>query len=200
MQKEYILRPITLDDAKATRSIYGYYVENTIVSFEYEVPTPEEWLKKIQYITEKYPWIICEHKGQVIGYAYGSVHRARTAYSWSAESTIYVQEGYHGRGIGKMLYAVLFELLRLQGYVNVYAGVGLPNEKSERAHEAAGFHVLGVFCKIGYKFGAWHDTKWYQLHLVDNPTPAPTIISTEELMKMPEVDIIFQNANRTLNK
>jgi phosphinothricin acetyltransferase len=200
MPGEYHLRPITLDDAEATRAIYSYYVENTIISFEYETPSPEDWIKKITYIIEKYPWLVCEHEGKIVGYAYGSQHRARTAYSWSAESTIYVQEGYHGRGIGKTLYAALFDLLRLQGYVNVYAGVGLPNEKSERAHEAAGFNVLGTFSKIGFKFGAWHDTKWYQLHLQDRPVPAPVIIPTNELVNMPEFETTMRAANENLNQ
>jgi phosphinothricin acetyltransferase len=134
MQGEFNLRLIRPDDAEVTREIYRYYIENTIISFEYEAPSEEEWLKKIKAITAQYPWIVCESQGKIIGYAYGSVHRSKTAYSWSAESTIYVAEGHHGKGIGRALYKTLFELLKLQGYVNVYAGVSLPNEKSERAH------------------------------------------------------------------
>ena len=169
MNSEFKIRLINPGDAEATLNIYRPYVENTIISFEYEVPTLEDWQSRIETNTAKYPWLVCEYRGTIVGYAYGSTHRYRTAYSWSPEATVYMDEQYHRLGIARILYQTLFALLRLQGYVNVYAGVGLPNIKSEEFHEALGFYDIGIFKKVGYKLGAWHDTRWFQLHLVEHP-------------------------------
>jgi L-amino acid N-acyltransferase YncA len=164
-----VVRLITSDDAEASLAVYAPYVRNTIISFEYEVPTLDEWKARIETNTSKYPWLVCEHDGMIVGYAYGSTHRHRTAYSWSPESTIYMAENYHRRGIARILYETLFALLRLQGYYNVYAGAGLPNDKSVRFHQALGFEDIGVFRKVGYKLGNWHDTRWFQLQLAPHP-------------------------------
>jgi L-amino acid N-acyltransferase YncA len=162
------IRLITLADAEATLAIYAPYVQNTIISFEYEVPALEDWIKRIETNTAEYPWLVCEDGSRMVGYAYGSKHRYRTAYSWSPESTVYMAEDYHRRGIARILYETLFALLKLQGYFNVYAGVGLPNVKSEAFHEAMGFQEIGIFKKVGYKLGNWHDTRWFQLHLAEH--------------------------------
>jgi L-amino acid N-acyltransferase YncA len=178
ISNEFTIRPIKLEDAKATLEVYKPYVENTVISFEYDIPSQEEWESRIKTIIAEYPWLVCEYKGEIIGYAYGSKHRYRTAYSWSAESTIYLAEKFHRKGIARVLYETLFNILRLQGYVNVYAGVTVPNAKSEEFHQALGFYEVGTFKKIGFKFGAWHDTRWFQLHLADhndNPVKPKTI-------------------------
>jgi L-amino acid N-acyltransferase YncA len=198
MNQEFKIRPITLNDAKATLEIYRPFVEKTIISFEYEAPSLAEWEERIKTNTNDYPWLVCAYKNEVIGYAYGSRHRYRTAYSWSPESTVYVSEKFHRLGIAKILYTTLFGLLKVQGYVNVYAGVGMPNVKSEEFHQALGFTELGTFKKIGYKFGAWHDTRWFQLHLTahpDNPSlPKKTaqVENSEAFIKI--IDEANQNA------
>ena len=185
------IRLITLDDAAATLEIYRPYVENSIISFEGATPTLDEWEQKIMHILEEYPWIVCEHEGEIIGYAYGSRHRYRTAYNWSAESTIYMKQGFHRKGAGKILYETLFKLLKLQGYVNVYAGVTMPNEKSEKFHLAVGFYEVGYFRKIGYKLGGWHDTRWFQLHLTDHQKEPQKIRSLTELKDTDELKAIL---------
>jgi phosphinothricin acetyltransferase len=169
MTNDFSIRLITPGDAEATLNIYRPYVENTIISFEYEVPSLEEWQSRIATNTAGYPWLVCEYRGNIVGYAYGCTHRYRTAYSWSPEATVYMDGRYHRLGLARILYQTLFALLRLQGYVNVYAGVGLPNAKSEEFHQALGFYDIGIFKKVGYKLGAWHDTKWFQLHLLEHP-------------------------------
>ena len=185
------IRLITLKDARETLEIYRPYVENNIISFEGETPTLQEWETKISDILAEYAWIVCEHEGEIIGYAYGSRHRYRTAYNWSAESTIYMKQGFHRKGAGKKLYETLFKLLKLQGYVNVYAGVTMPNEKSEKFHLAVGFYEVGYFRKIGYKLGGWHDTRWFQLHLTDHQKEPQKIKSLTELKDTDEFKAIL---------
>jgi phosphinothricin acetyltransferase len=191
MSQDFRIRHINKEDAEATLNIYAPYVQNTIISFEYEVPTLKEWIARIETNTTEYPWLVCEYKNEIIGYAYGSKHRHRTAYSWSPESTVYLSHTFHRLGIAKVLYESLFDLLRLQGYVNVYAGVSMPNINSESFHLALGFTELGVFKKIGFKFGAWHDTKWFQLHLINHPdNPQNPKVLNEVLHTEMFVDII----------
>lgn len=164
----YNIRSITPEDAEATLAIYAPYILNTNISFEYEVPTVEEFKQRIATVTAAYPWLICEYEGEIVGYAYGGQHRARTAYKWSVESAIYMAEDFCGKGAGKLLYTKLFDILRQQGFVNVFAGMTLPNEKSEGLHKACGFRDIGVFEKIGYKNNQWHDVRWMQLDLAEH--------------------------------
>jgi L-amino acid N-acyltransferase YncA len=189
MAAKYKIRFISLNDAQATLEIYKPYVLNTYITFEYDVPTLEDWKNKIEKITLKYPWLVCEHEGEIAGYAYGSMHRDRTAYQWSPESTVYISEKYHRKGIARALYQRLFAIMKLQGYVNVYAGVSMPNVKSEEFHKALGFTELGTFKNIGYKLGAWHDTKWFQLQLSEhglNPPPPRTIAEVKNSSEFSE--------------
>lgn len=199
MTNSFSIRPIQPGDEQATLAIYRPYVEETTISFEYETPSPDEWEKRIASYTEEYPWLVCLCNGEVIGYAYGSKHRSRTAYAWSAESTIYLSEHFHRKGVARILYETLFGLLRLQGYVNVYAGVTLPNPKSEGFHLAVGFYDVGIFKNIGYKFGAWHHTRWFQLHLTGHTPQPKRLLRTDELRGTPGYEAVFENARQKLN-
>lgn len=199
-ENKFQIRLIQLRDADETLDIYRPYVENTIISFEYEVPSREDWIKRIETNAAEYPWLVCEHQKKIIGYAYGSKHRYRTAYMWSPESTVYLSGAYHQKGIARILYQTLFDLLRLQGYVNVYAGVALPNEKSEKLHEAMGFREIGIFKKIGYKHGAWRDTRWFQLHLIEHPLNPSKPVSISDLQTNPGFEKIMAEANHKLNE
>jgi L-amino acid N-acyltransferase YncA len=125
------IRLINDGDAASSLEIYRHYVRSTVISFEYEVPDLNEFRKRIEHITSKYPWIVCVSNNEIIGYAYASDFRYREAYSWSCESTIYLKEGHQGKGTGRILYETLFKILNLQGYYNVFAGLAIPNEKSE---------------------------------------------------------------------
>ncbi|RMF81859.1 MAG: N-acetyltransferase family protein, partial [Planctomycetota bacterium] len=117
------------------------------------------------------------------GYAYASPHRVRAAYQWSVEVSAYVHEEARGRGVGRKLYAALFEALRRLGYVNAYAGVTLPNDASERFHAACGFEPVGIYRRVGYKAGAWHDVAWSQLRLQEpaDPPAAPRLLSNAQV-------------------
>ncbi len=163
------IRLIDLRDAGATLDIYRPYVQQTAVSFEYEVPALREWESRIETTLRDFPYLVCTYKDRIAGYAYAGRHRQRMAYAWSAESTIYLSAEFHGLGIAGVLYACLFDLLQLQGYVNVFAGVTIPNAKSEAFHQRMGFREVGVYKKVGYKLGGWHDVRWYQRPLAEYP-------------------------------
>lgn len=198
MNTTYSLRFIQVDDAEAALAVYAQYVLNTAITFEYEVPSIEEFTSRITSYAAEFPWLVCLEGDTVVGYAYAGKHRARSAYQWSPESTIYLSEHVHGKGIARILYEALFAILRLQGYYNVYAGVLVPNEKSEKMHLALGFEEIGIFKKVGYKHGAWHDVKWLQLHVAEhiiNPPPPKPI---HEVINSEEVALILQSANSKL--
>jgi phosphinothricin acetyltransferase len=150
------------EDAAAIAAIYSPAVTDNSTSFEVVAPDAAEIAKRMATITQRYPWIVCDDNGTVAGYAYGSLHRARYAYQWSAEVSAYVRDDYHRRGIGQALYTSLFAILALQGYRTAFAGITLPNLASVEFHKALGFSVIGIFHRIGYKFGEWHDTIWLE--------------------------------------
>jgi L-amino acid N-acyltransferase YncA len=195
MKPTFEIRLIIESDAQAVLDIYKYYVDNTIISFEYEAPTLEEYTERIKTNIEKYPWLVCLHNNKIIGFAYGSTHRYRTAYQWSPESTIYLAPDFHTKGIGGILYETLFELLKLQGYYNVFAGVALPNEKSVGFHRALGFEEIGIFKKVGYKQGNWHDTHWFQFVLNQHKLNPTTPKKLEEIIPTKEFSAIINSAN-----
>ncbi len=162
-------------DAAAISAIYAPYCESTPVSFETSAPSPEEFAARIQNITEHWPWLVLDDEGTVAGYAYAGRHRERAAYRWAVDTAVYVHEQYHRRGVGRALYATLFNVLREQGYFKACAGITIPNPASVALHEAVGFTLVGVYRGIGFKLAAWHDVAWYETELqpeAPNP-PAP---------------------------
>jgi L-amino acid N-acyltransferase YncA len=150
-------------DAESIREIYAPFCVETPVSFETEAPSAQEVRQRIKKILEFLPWLVCEDEGQVVGYAYASRHRERAGYRWSVDVSVYVREGRRGSGIGRALYTSLFEILRLQGFYNILAGVTLPNPASVALHEAMGLRPVALYPAIGLKCGAWHDVGWWQL-------------------------------------
>jgi L-amino acid N-acyltransferase YncA len=169
-----IIRSATEDDAPQVLEIYAPFCRGTTVSFETEPPDLDEMRRRIAKVLPEYPWLVCDDQGLILGYAYGSKHRERAAYVWSADVSVYVREGRRRGGIGRALYTSLFAILRLQGYYNALAGVTLPNPCSEGLHHAMGFQPVGVYRNIGYKCGGWHDVAWSQLALRD-PEPEPAM-------------------------
>jgi len=155
------------EDAGAIAAIYAPAVTDLSTSFEIVPPDADEMAKRIATISKRYPWIVSDDNGTVTGYAYGSTHRVRHAYQWTAEVSAYVRDDYHRRGIGQALYTSLFAILALQGYRTALAGITLPNPASVEFHKAMGFSVLGIFHRIGYKFGIWHDTIWLERALAE---------------------------------
>ncbi len=156
----------------------------------------DEFLQRIKAISSDYPWLVCLLGKMIVGYAYASKHRDRTAYQWSVDAAVYLSPAVHGKGIARIMYESLFSILRLQGYYNVYAGISLPNEKSVGFHKTMGFEEIGIYNKTGYKHGSWHNTAWFQLHLAehsDNP-PKPKKIS--EVVESALFMAILSSANQ----
>jgi L-amino acid N-acyltransferase YncA len=154
-------------DAEAIQRIYAPFVLQTAVSFEFEPPSVDDMRSRIADTLARLPWLVCERREKVIGYAYASPHKPRAAYGWSVDVAIYLHEEHHRQGVGRALYTSLLAALRLQGFYNAYAGVTLPNPGSVGLHEAMGFQPVGIYRDVGYKFGKWHDVGWWQLALRD---------------------------------
>ncbi len=162
-----ILRSATAADVPGMLVIYRPLVEATAISFELEPPAPEAFAERVRAAQQRAPWIVCAEAGAVLGYAYAVAFRERPAYRWSMETTVYVHEGHRRRCIGRGLYTALVELLRLQGFRMLVAGIALPNPASVRLHEALGFAPVGRFRATGHKLGAWHDVGFWELELGD---------------------------------
>src|SRR5205085_974289 len=128
-----------------------------------EPPSLDVMQARITQTVPHLPWLVCEKDDLIRGYAYASPHRARAAYQWSVDVTVYVREGQRRRGVGQALYASLFRLLVLQGYYNAYAGITLPNPASVGLHESLGFFPIGIYREVGFKLEQWHDVGWWQL-------------------------------------
>ena len=150
------------EDLPAMLSIYGPYVENTAVSFEYTVPTKEEFVVRFREITKQFPWLVWEEDGNVLGYAYGSAPFERAAFRWCAEPSVYLHPSIHRRGVGRKLYAALEALLKLQGYTLLYALVTTDNAPSVDFHLSCGYRRLATFPGCGFKLGAWHGIIWLE--------------------------------------
>ncbi len=169
MQKQITIRVAEPEDAAELLKIYAPYVKNTAISFEYEVPSVEEFARRIQGTLQRYPYLVAMLDGETAGYAYASAFHARAAYRWCAEASIYVKEELRGYGIGRQLYTALEERLREMGILNLNACVAHPvkedeylTQASERFHERMGFSKVAEFHKCGYKFERWYDMVWME--------------------------------------
>lgn len=163
----------TVNDAASMLEIYRPYVQETPISFETECPSNEEFQRRVLERSGKYPWLVCEVDGEIVGYAYAGAFHARRAYQWSVESTVYIKEGCHRRGIGRDLYENLFQILKGQGVVNVIGIITLPNEGSQKLHEHFGFVQAALYKDIGFKFDKWWDVGYWQLQLQKPQHPGP---------------------------
>ena len=166
------IRDVQISDAPRLIEIYSYYVLNTAVSFEYDVPPVDEFIRRIKNTTEQYPYLVCVKDDRVVGYAYAGAYSPRKAYEWTAAASIYVDKDYHRQGIGSLLYDSLEEKLRAQGIVNLLAGVAFCDKEDEYlSHDSKKFHIskgysqVAHMIKIGKKFDRWYDLLWFQKRL-----------------------------------
>jgi len=167
------LRLATLADVPALLDIYAQYI-HTSITFEYELPSPEEFARRVADVQTRYPYLVAEEGDKILGYAYAHPERSRAAYQWNAELSIYLHPSAVGKGLGSRFCQALLDLLRLQGVRTVYSVVTVPNPASEGLHAAFQFQRVGVHEKTGYKNGHWHDTVWFGKNILPYTTdPAP---------------------------
>ncbi|HFI0420560.1 TPA: N-acetyltransferase family protein [Streptococcus suis] len=160
------IRSAQIEDAADLVAIYAPYVETTAITFETEVPTVADFASRIKKTLEKFPYLVAEEEGRVVGYAYASTYYARAAYDWTVELSVYVSSEARGKGIGSLLYDALEEDLTARGLKNFLACIALPNPASLALHEKRGYEQVAHFKKVGYKFDTWHDIVWLQKSLV----------------------------------
>lgn len=160
------IRLATPDDAQAMLDIYTPFILNSGITQETEVPSLDEFKSRISSYLITYPWLVSQtEEGIVTGYAYAGQHRGRKGYQWCVETSVYINELFSGKGIGKALYKTLFEILKVQGFVNAYAVITLPNKRSVEFHRNFGFTHQTTFRKIGFKLDQWHDVDWWHFQI-----------------------------------
>ena len=171
--KDITFRMADVSDAEELLSIYKPYVTDTAITFEYEVPSIEVFKNRIKETLEGYPYIVCEYKDKIVGYAYAHRYGERAAFQWDVELSIYLDMNYKSLGIGKILYNKVIEILKLQNVQNIYACITSANDKSIKFHEKMGFEFIGIFKDTGYKFDKWYDITWFGMRVKDkNEKPA----------------------------
>jgi phosphinothricin acetyltransferase len=160
------LRAATADDAAAIAALYAPYVEGSIISFETEAPDAGAMRGRIEAGGDLYPWLAAvDDADGLVGYAYASAFRPRPAYRYTVETTVYVRQGLHGRGIGRFLYAPLLAILEAQGFTQAFGAITLPNPASAALHERLGFVRAGTYRQVGWKQDGWWDVGLWQRSL-----------------------------------
>ena len=155
-----LIRHAEPDDAAGCLAVYAPFANDTAVSFEQEAPSLEDYRQRITRVSGTHAFLVAEDSDDIAGFAYGGVHRERMSYRWTCEVSVYLGDGFRGRGLGRELYGVLFGLLEQQGYRLMLAGITLPNPASVGLHRSLGFEDVGVYKRVGWKAGAWCDVLW----------------------------------------
>lgn len=166
-----MIRTAAPQDAPGLLDIYAPYVEHSPVTFEYTVPSPEEFARRIRHTLDRYPYLIAEEDGSPLGYTYASAFKGRAAYDWSVETSIYVLESSAGRGVGTALYRALEDILRRQHICNLCACIAYPNPESIAFHERFGYKTVARFHQSGFKQDKWYDMIWMEKELCPHTVP-----------------------------
>ena len=182
-----IIRPAKPADAQSILEIYAYYIENTAITFEYDVPSLAEFRQRMINTMKKYPYLVIEQEGEIQGYAYAGPFVGRAAYDWSCELTIYLDPEVRRKGLGRKLYGELEKRLARMGILNLYACIGYPETEDEyltrnsaEFHAHLGFVLCGRFNRCGYKFGRWYDMVWMEKQIGEHRSPMLQIIPYRE--------------------
>lgn len=178
----YKIRVVRKEDVKCLLEIYKYYVLETAISFEYEVPSLDEFQKRVETTVAQYPYLVMECEGKVVGYAYAAPFKTRAAYAWSVETTIYMDRNFRGKGAGHILYAELERCLQMQNILNMNACITYANPKSIRFHETRGYKMVAHFTKSGYKFNQWHDMVWLEKLIGEHKENMEEVIPFSQLV------------------
>ena len=186
------IRSAVPDDARDLLDIYSWYVRNSAVTYEYDVPSEEEFRRRIRVTLEKYPYYVAEEDGTVLGYAYAGAFRTRPAYGWAAELSIYLSPEARRKGLGRMLYQALEDALGKMGILNLYACISWPEtedeylDKSSPAfHSHMGFVTVGEFHRGGYKFGRWYSMIWMEKIIGGHCSPPMEVVPYPQLKDKP---------------
>lgn len=185
------LRFAKVSDAQKILDIYARYID-TSVTFEWPLPTIEEFEERIRNVLKMYPYLVAEDNGHILGYAYAHRAQLRAAYRWNSELSIYIDQNHRCRGIGSILYKKLISLCALQGIHTVYGVVTLPNDASCALHQSLGFHKAAHLSNAGYKSGAWHDVLWFEKEILPHDTVPDDIIPFSEI-DMKKAEEIIKN-------
>ena len=185
LKSDINIRLVKEVDATSVLQIYAPYVLSSAATFETEVPSIELFKDRIKTYSASSPWLVAEVEGNVVGYAYASAHRGRSAYQWTQETTVYLNPAYQQRGIAKLLYEKLIELMTFMGFTKAIGVITLPNNASIGLHQSLGFKHIGKFKDIGFKFNQWHTTSWWTLDIQPRgyePSPIKPISSLTTLI------------------
>lgn len=166
------IRTATTDDAARLIGIYAPYVKNTAITYEYEVPSESEFKRRIENTLVRFPYLVIESDGVIVGYAYAGPLHSRPAYDWAVETSIYLDSAAKGRGLGRKLHDALENVLREQGFTNMNACIAYPetedeylNRNSAEFHAHLGYRMVGEFKKCAYKFNRWYGMIWMEKHI-----------------------------------
>lgn len=194
-----MIRIATRDDAQEILEIYAPFIRDTSFTFETDVPDLPSFKDRISTYLQTHPWLVYEINGVIAGYAYGAKYRERVAYQWCTETSIYIHEQHRRSGVGMALYDALIKILSLQGFMNAYAVINLPNDRSVAFHEKCGYKWFANYEKVGYKLGRWKTVGWWGLQLneyIDEP-PAPLPFSQ---VHKSALEKIFEEAVRKYHR
>ena len=180
-KQHIVIRSAKREDVKAILAIYAPFITDTPISFETSVPGEDDFWKRIETYQKTAPWLVCEIDQQIVGYAYAGDHRARAAYQWSKDLSVYVHQDFHKRKVATGLYTTLIELLKKQGVISTFIGVTLPNPASVGFHEKMGYRPIGIYHNVGYKFGKWWSVGWWEMPIGNYDTTPGTILLPEEI-------------------
>lgn len=185
-----IIRKAAAADSDKILEIYKPYILKTVITFEYTVPSPQVFKNRVEKIISEYPYIVCEDKGEILGYCYGSRLMERAAFGWDMELSVYLKEEYRGKGIGGALYGAVMETAELMNIKNLYGLIAAPNTESERLHARFGFTHEATLKKTGYKFGRWIDLMCFRKEINQNTEVLPVKnandlnpVKTEKILK-----------------
>jgi L-amino acid N-acyltransferase YncA len=187
-----MVRLATKDDTAGMLEIYSPFILNSGITQETEIPSVEEFQQRVISNLKERPWLVCEINNEIAGYAYAGKHRDRKGYQWCTEPSVYISEKYFGLNVANALYTALFDILKLQGYVNAYAVITLPNDRSIAFHKKFGFSYLTTYKKIGYKLGQWHDVGWMQYDINFHSKDPQDLIRFSDIDKTAIDDILIK--------
>lgn len=179
-----------LSDAEDLLNIYAPYVKNTDITYEYEVPSIDEFRRRMENVLSKFPYIVAIVDDKIAGYVYASTFRQRVAYNWGLETSIYIMEQFQGNHLGEKLYKILEAILQKQNITNLYASITYPNPQSIMFHTKMGYKKIAHFTKCGYKAGKWLDMIFMEKMINKHCIPVRKIIYLPDMPKS-EIDEIL---------